>query len=52
MIALVVWSGWDNKFRLARKGRGWLGTVLVVMENILVVLSGLGNQYWFIVVLE
>ena len=52
MITSVVWSGWDNKFGLARKGRGWFGTVLVVLENILVVESCLRVLYWFMVVLE
>ena len=49
-MALVVWSVWDNKFGLTRKG--WLGKVLVVLENILVVESCLGVLYWFMVVLE
>ena len=48
MITSVVCSGWDNKFGLAKKGRGWFETVLV--ENILVVESCLG-VYWFVVVL-
>ena len=42
----------DDRFEVARKGRGWFGTVLVVLENILVVESYLGVLYWFMVVLE
>ena len=52
LIALVVWSGWDNEFGMARKGFGWLGAVLVILKNILVIESCLGGLYWFMVVLE
>ena len=31
LMALVVWSGWDT-FGVTRKGCGWFGTQLVVME--------------------
>ena len=27
MITSLVWWGWDDKFGLARKARGWFGTV-------------------------
>ena len=31
LMALVIGTGWD-KYGVARKGRGWFGTVLVVQE--------------------
>ena len=41
-MALVVLNIWD-KYGMARKVRGWLGTVLVVLENVLV---GLFEVVW------
>ena len=37
---------------MARKLRGWFGTVLVVLENVLAVWSGPGDFDWSMVVLE
>ena len=37
-MALMVLNGWNN-YGAARKVPSWLGTVLVVMENVLVVES-------------
>ena len=41
-MALMILNDWD-KYGVARKVRGWFGKVLVVLENVLVVWSGLGD---------
>ena len=50
-MALMVLNIW-GKYGMARKVRDWLGTALVVLENVLVVWSGLGDFDWSRVVLE
>ena len=39
-MALMALNGWD-KYRVARKVLDWLGKALAVLENVLVVWSGL-----------
>ena len=41
-MALTALNRWD-KYKVARKVLGSLGTVLAVLENVLVVLSGRRN---------
>ena len=48
---LMILNGWD-KYGVARKVRDWFGTVLVVLENVLVVCSSLGDFDWSRVVLD
>ena len=50
-MVLMVLNGWD-KYKVARKVLGWLGTVLVVLENVLVVSSGPRDFDWSRVALE
>ena len=38
-MALIALNG-SNKYKVAKKVLGWLGTALVVLENVLVVWSG------------
>ena len=44
-MALMVLNKWD-KYKVVRKVIGWLGTALVVLENVLVVWSGLRDFDW------
>ena len=50
-MALMTLNKWD-KYKVARKVLGWRGTMLVVLENGLVVSSGLRDFDWFRVALE
>ena len=45
MMALMALNWWD-KYKVARKVLGWLGTALAVLENDLVVWSGLRDFDW------
>ena len=40
MMAIGIWSGW-NKNEIARRGRGEPGTVVVVLDGVMVIWSGL-----------
>ena len=46
VMAMMIWSGWD-KNEVTRRGRGGPGTVLLVLEYVLVMWSGLGGFDWF-----
>ena len=50
-MALTALNGWD-KYKVARKVLGSLGTVLAGLENVLVVSSGLRDFDWSRVALE
>ena len=49
VMALIALNGWD-KYKVTRKVLGWLGTALTVLENVLVIWSGLREFDWSSVV--
>ena len=51
MVTIRIWSGW-NKNEVARRGRGGSGTVVVVLNRVMVIWSGLEGFDWFRVGLE
>ena len=41
-MTIRIWSGW-NKNEVARRGRGGPGTRVVVLDEVIVIWSGLGG---------
>ena len=48
MIAIRIWSGWDEK-EVARRGHGGPGTVVVVLNGVMVIWNGLGGFDWWMI---
>ena len=42
MMTIRIWSAWD-KNEVARRGRGEPGTVMVVLDGVMVIWSGFGG---------
>ena len=51
MMAIRIWSGWDNN-EVARGGRSEPGTAVVVLDGVMVIWSSLGGFDWFMGGLE
>ena len=51
MIAIRIWSGWD-KNEVAKRGHSGPGTVVVVLDGVMVIWSSLRGFDWSRVGLE
>ena len=51
VMTMMIWCGWDEN-EVARRCHSGPGTMLLVMEYVLVIWSGLGGFDWSSVILE